>query len=72
MRPQRTGGHLFAAECRDTARCLGATRRVWVVRVHELGDPLQGIPPTKARPLLTYRMAAMWHPDGMTLALLER
>jgi mannosyltransferase len=72
LHPPRTGRHLAAAECRNVERCLGTTRRVWVVRVGELRDPLDGIGADRQQLLRRYALAGIWHPQGLTLALLVR
>jgi mannosyltransferase len=72
-RPPRTGGVLFASECPDVAACLGATPRLWVVRVGRQPDPLTGIGPTKEGVLRRrFQLTQLWYPKGLTLALLER
>jgi mannosyltransferase len=70
-RPQRTDGQLLAAECTDVARCLGDTRRLWVIRLGEQTDPIQAIGDQK-EPLLRsrYQVAQVWRLTGLTLALL--
>ncbi|GAA2216651.1 glycosyltransferase family 39 protein [Micromonospora olivasterospora] len=55
----------------DVAGGLRDTRRLWVVRVGERADPLHGIAGEKERVLrTTYRVAQVWRPTGLTLALL--
>jgi mannosyltransferase len=71
--PPRHAGLLLATECPDVPRCLGDADRVWVVRIGALDDPLVNIGPAKDAVLRDrYRVAAMWHPAGLTLALLQR
>jgi mannosyltransferase len=73
--PPRHAGLLLATECTDVPRCLAAADagRVWVVRVGDLADPLAGIGARKEAALIDgYRVEAVWHPTGMTLALLQR
>lgn len=70
-RPQRTDGHLLAAECADVAKCLGRTGRLWVVRIGEQRDPIQGIGQAKEQVLRTkYQVTQVWYPKRLTLALL--
>ncbi|HEX6871224.1 MAG TPA: glycosyltransferase family 39 protein [Micromonosporaceae bacterium] len=72
-RPPRTGGLLLGTECPEVARCLGSARRLWVVRTGQLSDPLAGLGPVKQQALAQdYRIAQLWYPSGMTVALLER
>ncbi|HET8683716.1 MAG TPA: glycosyltransferase family 39 protein [Micromonosporaceae bacterium] len=73
VRPPRTAGQLLAGECADVPRCLAGTGRVWVVRLGRLDDPLAGLGPAKEAALRTgYRAGQLWHPTGLTLALLVR
>jgi mannosyltransferase len=72
-RPPRTDGQLLAAECPQVAQCLGETRRIWVVRLDELEDPLAGLGADKERVLRAdYRIERTWRPGELTLALLVR
>ncbi|MEO3777245.1 glycosyltransferase family 39 protein [Micromonospora sp. B11E3] len=65
------GGPRPAAERADVADCLRDTRRLWVVRLGERADPLHGMAGDKERVLRTaYRVAQVWRPTGLTLALL--
>jgi mannosyltransferase len=69
----RTGGQLEAQECLDVSECIGERRRLWVVRAADLDDPLAGIGSSKEDFLRErYQVVAVWHPAGLTLALLER
>jgi mannosyltransferase len=71
--PPRTGGLLLARECVDLGACLGERERLWIVRTGTLADPLAGIGESKEDLLRErYRVTAVWHPTGLTLALLER
>jgi mannosyltransferase len=71
VRPPRTDGQLLAGECRDVAACLGTPRRVWVVRLDDLADPVTGLGPAKERVLRAgYRVEQVWHRRHVTLALL--
>jgi mannosyltransferase len=70
-RPQRTDGQLPADECTDVARCLGDTRRLWVIRLGAQADPIYAIGDPKERLLRTrYQVAQVWRLTGLTLALL--
>ena len=70
-RPPRTDGQLLAGECAEVSRCLGHPQRVWVIRLDELADPLNGLGAEKEKVLRgRYRVTRVWHPAGLTLALL--
>jgi len=72
LHPPRTGGVLLATECSDVEACLNDTQRIWVVRAANLDDPLIGIGSSKEDLLRSrYRVDQVWHPTGLTLALLE-
>ncbi|MDQ1651451.1 MAG: hypothetical protein QOI35_651, partial [Cryptosporangiaceae bacterium] len=71
-RPQRTGGHLLAAECPAIVKCLGRTDRVWLVRLGETDNPLVGIGKPKMEAFTNYDVVKTWRPRGFTLALLLR
>jgi mannosyltransferase len=46
---------------------------VWVVRIGALDDPLAGIGVNKETVLRDhYQVEALWHPTGLTVALLQR
>ncbi|MEU5726500.1 glycosyltransferase family 39 protein [Micromonospora sp. NPDC047738] len=69
--PQRADGLGPVAECADVAGCLRGTRRLWVIRLGERADPVQGIGGAKERLLRTrYQVAQVWRLTGLTLALL--
>jgi mannosyltransferase len=69
----RTGGQLEAQECLNVSECIGERRRLWVVRAARLDDPLSGIGASKEDLLRErYDVVQVWHPAGLTLALLER
>jgi mannosyltransferase len=69
----RTGGQLPARECLDTDACVGDTQRVWVVRAGTFDDPLAGLGLSKEDIFRAqYTIDQVWHPTGMTVALLER
>jgi mannosyltransferase len=71
--PPRHAGLLLATECTVIERCLGDTGRVWVVRIDALDDPLAGIGINKETVLRDrYRVESVWHPTGLTVALLQR
>jgi mannosyltransferase len=73
LRPPRTDGNLYADECTDVVRCLGAAPRVWLFRASQTGAPLEGMPATKDGPLRTgYVIERSWQPAGLTLTLLTR
>jgi mannosyltransferase len=70
-RPQRTDGQLSAVECLDVIACLRNAPRLWVVRLGRWDDPLLAIGDPKEEVLRArYRVQAIWHPPGLTLALL--
>jgi mannosyltransferase len=70
-RPPRTDGQLLAGECQDVARCLGKPQRVWVVRMGELSDPLNGLGRDKEKVLRGgYHVAKVWRLRNTTLALM--
>lgn len=72
-RPMRTDGWMVASEHPDVAARLGATRRVWVLRLGEYGDPLDGLDGAKKDALKKrYDVADSWSTTGYTLALLTR
>ncbi|WP_206024798.1 glycosyltransferase family 39 protein [Micromonospora zingiberis] len=69
--PRRVDGRRPVVECADVAGCLGDTRRLWVVRLDEQVDPVQAVGGVKEQLLRTrYRVAQVWRPAGLTLALL--
>lgn len=71
--PQRTGGNLAAVECTDTAKCLGATPRLWIVRLSYYDDPLTGLDGVKEQEIRQgYEVEQIWRPQGFTLALAVR
>ncbi|MEV0267909.1 glycosyltransferase family 39 protein [Hamadaea sp. NPDC050747] len=68
----RHDGLLLATECADVAGCLKPAKRVWVLRIGHLTDPLAGIGPKKDQALRArFHPDRIWYPDGLTLALLE-
>jgi mannosyltransferase len=69
----RTDGQLLARECTNVTRCLGKIRRVWVIRLGELPDPLGDLGAAKEDALRDrYRVDQVWRPGQMTVALLVR
>lgn len=69
--PRRPGERQPAAGCAGAAGCLSGTQRLWVIRPGERADPLHGIGGAQEGPLRTgYRVAQVWRPKGLTLALL--
>jgi mannosyltransferase len=71
--PPRTDGQLLARECPDVAGCVGETRRIWVIRLDELEDPLAGLGAEKEKVLRAdYRVERTWRPGELTVALLMR
>ena len=71
--PPRHGGQLLATECPDPVPCLGDVRRIWVVRLGTLDDPLAGLGDDKEALLRQqYRVNRIWYPAGITVALLQR
>ncbi|MDQ7909612.1 glycosyltransferase family 39 protein [Phytohabitans sp. ZYX-F-186] len=72
-RPMRTDGWMVASEHQDVASRLGATRRVWVLRLGEYGDPLDDLDGGKKDVLKErYDVADSWWTTGYTVALLTR
>ncbi len=72
-RPLRTDGFYHAEECEDVASCLGEPARVWVLRVGDRNDPLFQLGEAKEDVLREYyEVEQIWHPTGLTLALLVR
>jgi mannosyltransferase len=72
-RPMRTDGWMVASECTDLAACLGQTARLWVLRLGDYGDPLDGLDGQKPDVLRAgYTVANTWHTAGLTVALLTR
>jgi mannosyltransferase len=68
---ERTDRQLLTAECTDVAKCLGNTRRLWVIRPGEQKDPIHAIGDQKERLLRTrYQVTQVWQLTGVTLALL--
>jgi mannosyltransferase len=65
-------GSLLVEECEDVFKCLGKTKRIWLVRSGEPKDPIAQLGPEKARPLREFEVTKTWHPDGLTLSLLVR
>jgi mannosyltransferase len=69
-RAPRTDGQLFAEECADVAKCLGAAPRVWLLRASPTEDVLAGMPAAKDGELRTrYVAERTWQPTGLTLTL---
>jgi mannosyltransferase len=72
-RPMRTDGWMVASEHADVAARLGATRRVWVLRLGEYAAPLDELDGTKKDVLNErYDVAETWWTTGYTVALLTR
>ncbi|MEJ3750193.1 glycosyltransferase family 39 protein [Actinomycetes bacterium KLBMP 9797] len=72
-RPMRTDGWMVASEHQDVAARLGDTRRIWVLRLGDYGDPLEGLDGTKTQVLgERYTITETWHTTGYTVALLTR
>jgi mannosyltransferase len=72
-RPMRTDGWMVASEHQDVAARLGETRRIWVLRLGEYGDPLDELDGTKKDVLKErYDIAGSWWTTGYTVALLTR
>ncbi|RZU48454.1 mannosyltransferase [Krasilnikovia cinnamomea] len=73
QRPMRTAGYMVASECADVARCLGTTRRIWVLRLGIYPDPIAELDGTKTTVLRRdYTIAGAWQTTGLTIALLQR
>jgi len=71
--PPRHAGLLLATECTVVEQCLADTGRVWVIRIDTLDDPLAGIGVNKETVLRNqYQVETVWHPTGLTVALLQR
>jgi mannosyltransferase len=72
-RPMRTDGWMVASEYQDVAARLGETPRVWVLRLGEYGDPLDGLDGSKSQALgERYDVQETWRTTGYTVALLIR
>ncbi|WP_460846142.1 glycosyltransferase family 39 protein [Phytohabitans suffuscus] len=72
-RPMRTDGWMVSSEHQDVAARLGETRRVWVLRLGEYGDPLDDLDGSKKDVLKErYDVADSWWTTGYTVALLTR
>jgi mannosyltransferase len=71
-RAPRTGGGVQVPECTNLYRCIGTTGRLWVFRLGETDDPLGGMDEATLQYLGSYDVLQVWHPDGLTLALLSR
>lgn len=72
-RPMRTDGWMVASEHQDVAVRLGETRRLWVLRLGEYGDPLDDLDGSKKDVLKErYDVADSWWTTGYTVALLTR
>jgi mannosyltransferase len=70
VKPQRTNGSLAAVECTDVAYCLRDTKRLWIVRVGDLTDPIIGLDGQKEEIVgQRYVVNQVWHLTGLTLAL---
>ncbi|MCM0676003.1 glycosyltransferase family 39 protein [Micromonospora phytophila] len=71
--PARETGWLTARECKEAARCLGDTKRIWLVETGHLNDSLAGLPP--AREALLRQKFLVKHVqrfDRVRVVLLER
>jgi mannosyltransferase len=70
VRPQRTNDSLAAVECTDVAYCLRDTKRLWIVRIGDLADPIIGLDGQKEE-IVGQRFVVnqVWHLTGLTLAL---
>jgi mannosyltransferase len=69
----RTGGHLYAPECADVAKCLGDAPRVWVIRMDGDRNPLDGMSAGKDGALrVDYVALSAWNFRGVTLTLFVR
>jgi mannosyltransferase len=72
-RPMRTDGWMVASEHADVAARLGGTERIWVLRLGDYGDPLDGLDGTKTDVLRQrYDIASTWRTTGYTVALMTR
>lgn len=72
-RPMRTDGWMVASEHQDVATRIGATERVWVLRLGDYPDPLEGLDGTKTQALnQRFTVSTVWRPTGYTVALLVR
>jgi mannosyltransferase len=73
----RTGtelGSFFTQDTTDPRAALGNVRRLWLVRVGQPADPLQGLPSGEAQVLRdNFMVTQVAHPSGYaTVALLDR
>ncbi|MDG4824879.1 glycosyltransferase family 39 protein [Asanoa sp. WMMD1127] len=72
-RPMRTDGWMVSSEHTDVAARLGTTKRIWVLRLGEYGDPLDELDGNKKDVLNErYDVAGSWWTTGYTVALLTR
>lgn len=70
--PPRTGGRLSATECPDAA-CLGAPPRIWLVRIHDRGDPFADLSPGKRAAIeRDYAVRQRWTYRLLVVLLLQR
>ena len=74
---QRATASLWATECTDVARCLGATSRVWVVAADNLDPPYRANPTNQLRyevkaALGPFVQLAVWRVNGFTITLFVR
>lgn len=63
---------LGARECADVAACLGATPRVWLVRMWQTERPLAGAGPAEPVLRARYRQIGAWRVSKGTVALYQR
>ena len=72
-RPMRTDGWMVASEHPDVAARIASTHRIWVLRLGDYQDPLDGLDGTKSQALRQrFQVKTVWRPVGYTVALLER
>ncbi|NIL39830.1 hypothetical protein HCB17_00615 [Salinispora arenicola] len=66
-------GDLWATECARPAQCLAGVDRVWLVMAGRHGDPLAAVSGAKGDALRAGRtVEQVWHPPGLTVALIRR
>ncbi|MBU2666294.1 glycosyltransferase family 39 protein [Actinoplanes bogorensis] len=71
--PPVAGGWFSGRECDYESRCLGATRRLWVVSTIDSGDPYQAMRPARARLLQAhFRVARKQQLTNVWVFLLTR
>jgi mannosyltransferase len=63
---------LGAEQCADQVACLGATSRVWLLKLWQSGSPLDDAGPLAGTLGTDYRQARVWKAAKVTIVLYER